>query len=273
MYNLKKITKITTQRRAGYYNIFLNEKYEFSVTEKVLADFMLAKDQELDDQQIAELKKASATDKAREKALGFLSYQPRSIKEVKDYLIKQDVEPNVVEEIIQSLLDNGYLDDHQFAQMFISNAIRVGSDGPKGVKSKLIQKGVAQQVIADQLEQVDEQEFLPVGQKLVKPLLKKAGRLSRREITTKAQQKLLTHGFYGELINQIIAEIEFDEDEDEDEALLKQGIKAYKKAKKYDGYERTQKMKNYLFTHGFNSDQISRFMNEEIISFDEIDKY
>lgn len=268
---MKKITKISAQKRAGYYNIFLDDKYDFSVTERILADFMLAKDQELTDDQIANLKKASANDKAREKALGFLSYQPRSIKEVRDYVIKNDIEPAVADDIIADLQENNYLNDQEYAKMFINNAIHVGSDGPRGVINKLVLKGVKPDVAQNALAEFDLNEFLPVGQKLIKPLVKKTSRLSQREIITKAKQKLMTHGFTNDLITELVNELEFTESEDE--ALLQQGIKAYKKFRKYSGYEQTSKMKNYLFQHGFSSEQIDRFMREEIISFQEIEQY
>lgn len=41
------ITKVSAQKRQGRYNIFLDQEYAFSVSEKTLAEFVLLKGQEL----------------------------------------------------------------------------------------------------------------------------------------------------------------------------------------------------------------------------------
>ena len=46
------ITKVSAQKRQGRYNIFLDQEYAFSVSEKTLAEFVLLKGQELSPQKI-----------------------------------------------------------------------------------------------------------------------------------------------------------------------------------------------------------------------------
>ena len=55
---MAKITKITAQKKAGRYNIYLNGKFAFPVSEEVLVKYRLLKGSELDDQQVATIKKA-----------------------------------------------------------------------------------------------------------------------------------------------------------------------------------------------------------------------
>lgn len=53
---MPNITKITTQKkRKDRYNIFVDEKYAFSVDEEVLLKFQLKKGMELDDLLLAEI--------------------------------------------------------------------------------------------------------------------------------------------------------------------------------------------------------------------------
>ena len=119
---MKQITKITAQKRSGRFNVFVNDEYAFAVSTNVLGDFMLAKGKELTDELIDEIKQAEQNAKAQEKALGYLSYQPRSIKEIRQYMQKQEVDEETTEIVIKRLVDLGYLDDDNFAKLFINNA-------------------------------------------------------------------------------------------------------------------------------------------------------
>lgn len=45
---MPQITKITSQKQKGRYNIFIDEQFAFGVTESVLIKFRLAKGLEID---------------------------------------------------------------------------------------------------------------------------------------------------------------------------------------------------------------------------------
>lgn len=274
MYTMKQITKITAQKRSGRFNVFVNDEYAFAVSTNVLGDFMLAKGKELTDELIDEIKQAEQNAKAQEKALGYLSYQPRSIKEIRQYMQKQEVDEETTEIVIKRLVDLGYLDDDNFAKLFINNALTVGTDGPRHITSKLIQKGLTVDQIAIHLDEVDPADFVATGLKIVNPMVKQFGRLSQKELFQKMRQKLMQHGFTGELIQPVLDAVEFDDDEElQNDAQRTQGIKAYKKFKKYSGYEYTRRMKQYLFQHGFSGSEIDQFLNGEIVSLEELEEY
>ena len=62
-------------------------------------------------------------------------------------------------------------------------------------------------------------------------------------------------------------------DEDQSAALKKQGIKAYKRFRRLPESERQIKIRNYLFSHGFASNEIDAFLAGEIIPLDELAEY
>lgn len=268
---MKKITKISTQRRKGYYNIFLDEKYAFSVSERILTDRMLAKGQELTAAEIKELTTASSVDKAREQALNYLSYQPRSIKEVEQYLVKEEITEEMIAAIIADLISYGYLDDQNYAKLFVGNAVRVGNDGPRNVLNKLLRKGVNPDLAADAVSEIENSAWVTVGERVLKPLYKKATRLANQDVVNKMRQKLMQHGFEAGQIQELLEQVEFDEDDET--ALRLQGIKAYKKFRKYDERTRNQKIRIYLYQHGFDQTQIQSFLAGEVIDLAEIENY
>lgn len=268
------ITKISVQKRKKYFNIFLDNQYAFSVSEKILAEYRLLQGNELSPQDIKKVKDAESLNKINELAISYLSYQPRSQHEVLVYLKKHEIDDEQSLTAIDNLIELGYLDDNKFSELFVSNNLRVGKDGPIGIQRKLIQKGVLPEVIEDALYKFDDDQWLDSGLRLTHSLINQEGKLSFQEIKTKAKTKLLQHGFSGDLIEAIIQKLDITDDQDEQfNALKKQGIKAYRRYKDQDKYKKNQKIRRYLYQHGFSSNEISEFLNGEVIDFNDIDEY
>ena len=88
------------------------------------------------------------------------------------------------------------------------------------------------------------------------------------------QTKLLSHGFSGSLAQAVTQDLVPEADEDQERAALaKQGLKAYKRFKRYEPGVREQKMRQYLYSHGFSGDEISAFLAGEIIPLEELEEY
>ncbi|GAA3631867.1 recombination regulator RecX [Lactobacillus hamsteri] len=268
------ITKVSAQRRPGRYNIFLDGQYAFSASEKTVAEFVLLKGKELSDDDVAKMKQFDDDAKATDLAAHFLSYEPRTIYEVLQYLKKHQVSDEAANSAISELSELGYLDDRQYVQLFLKNNLRVGSDGPKSLSRKLSQKGVDPEISSSEIENIAEDDWLEVGQRIIKSLHHQVGKISARELERKMRTKLMTHGFDSSLSSAIIAEFDLEPDEDEQMAALKkQGIKAYKKFRRFDESERRFKIKRYLFSHGFSTGEIDAFLNGEVIDLDELAEY
>lgn len=268
------ITKVSAQRRPGRYNIFLDNRYAFSVSKKTLAEFILLKGKELSADDVVKIKQFDDDAKASDLAAHFLSYEPRTVYEVLQYLKKQQISDEAASNAVSELSRLGYLDDRQYVQLFLKNNLRVGSDGPKRLSRKLLQKGVDPEISSSEIENVAEDDWLEVGQRVIKSMRHQVGKISTRELERKIKAKLMMHGFDGGLANAIITELNLEPDEDEQMAALKkQGIKVYKKFRRFDESERRFKIKRYLFSHGFSTGEIDAFLNGEVIDLDELAEY
>ena len=268
------ITKVSAQKRPGRYNIFLDGKYAFSAGEKTVAEFVLLKGKELDDEQVEKIRQFAAAAIASDLAAHFLSYEPRTIFEVLQYLKKHEISDEAANSAVNQLNELGYLDDRQYAKLFIKNDLRVGSDGPKSLLRKLTQKGVDPEISQTELDEVMDEDWIEVGQRVIKSMIHQAGKLAQRELKRKMKTKLLMHGFDGGISSEIIASLDLEDDEDlQMQALKKQGIKAYKRFRRYDESECKFRMKKYLFSHGFSTSEIDAFLNGEVINFDDLAEY
>ena len=88
---MSKVTRISVQKKnKNRYNIFLQEegeeRYAFSVEEETLIEAGLRKGQILDRDMIKSLERKDLLHKSYNRAINYLSYRMRSIKEIADYL-------------------------------------------------------------------------------------------------------------------------------------------------------------------------------------------
>jgi regulatory protein len=150
-----KLTAIRAQQRErGRVNIDLDGEYAFSLQTILAARLTVGQD--LSAQQIEQLQAADVVEKALERALGYLSYRPRSTDEIRRYLGKRALEPEAIEQVIQRLERAGLVDDRQFADFWVENRETFRPRGAWALRAEMRQKGIAEPVISAALDDLDE---------------------------------------------------------------------------------------------------------------------
>ncbi|MGI8825564.1 MAG: regulatory protein RecX [Chloroflexota bacterium] len=91
-------------------------------------------------------------------ALNFLSYRPRSTREVRDYLRKRGVSDSQSDEIFARLERTGLMDDGQFARFWVENRQAFRPRGRFALKMELRRKGVADNVIEEALTDLGDED-------------------------------------------------------------------------------------------------------------------
>ncbi len=91
---------------------------------------------------------------ARDAALRFLSYRPRSEAEVRRRLSRHYC-PRVIDQVILFLQQNRYLDDAAFAQMWRRSREQRRPRGRRALQQELMQFGVDRDIIEEALEGFD----------------------------------------------------------------------------------------------------------------------
>ncbi|MCK5328249.1 MAG: RecX family transcriptional regulator, partial [Candidatus Latescibacteria bacterium] len=126
----------------------------------------------------------------------YLSFRPRTVKEVRDKLREKDYKETIVQETIVLLKRLGLLDDRDFAARWIAERVRLKPRGRRLLFSELLKKGIAREMVEETLseafENIDERT-LAAGL-----LRKKAARyrsVEPREAFRKMSDLLVRKGF------------------------------------------------------------------------------
>jgi len=167
---MRKITALKLQKRnRNRVNVYLDGEFAFGMA-KILVGWLRI-GQEISDEKIAELQKADALEVAYERALNFISYRPRSSSEVRRNLRKHKVDEAHIEATINRLIENRWLDDQKFAELWVENRVAFRPRGRRALRMELRQKGVDADAIEAVIEDLDEDTLAyEAGQKQMRKI-------------------------------------------------------------------------------------------------------
>lgn len=267
---MKTITAIEVQKHHAHrFNVYLDGEYAFPVSEQVLVDFTLHKGQELDTAQIKQITAADAASRAYSQALDYLSHQLRTTKEVQTALRKRDVLPEVIETVCARLKDQHLLDDQEYANSYVRTVARTELKGPRIIRQKLHQRGVAATAIDQALLQFPPKQRVANARTLAHKLTRRYRNKPARLRQVKVHQGLMTAGFERDTITQALAQFSPEVDEEHEAALLQAAAaKAWRRYARFDQHTRMQKAKQALYRQGFPLEE-STFALEDLAAKEE----
>lgn len=128
-------------------HIFVDDKHALAVSLDVAAEELLTVGQPCPPSRLQKLRDAQELNSVYEKALNFLSYRPRSAREVEMRLRQKGFSPEQIAYAMEKLVRAGYVNDKDFARFWVTNRMAFSPRGPRLLKSELRQKGVAANVV------------------------------------------------------------------------------------------------------------------------------
>ncbi len=265
---LPTITKITKQKKiVDRYNIYLDESYSFSVTEDILIKYNLRKGLTLSEREIETITEFESFHRSYVQAIHYLSYRMRSKREIKSYLRKKDVESSVIDEIINRLVQEKYINDQEFANAFVRDRMNHSSKGPILIINELKDKGVAVEIAHEAVKQYGYEQQVETALKWAEKQRKRKSNHSYNKQNEQLKLKLTQKGFQSDVITQVVEDVKPPLDRRAELATLEvQANKLLRRYKKrYSGYELKVKITSSLYQRGFQGDLI----NEYVANLDE----
>jgi len=204
------ITKVERLRGSrARYAIHIDGRRAFDLAEAIVLQQRLVSGDELAGEELRKLRSLDDEWKAREIAVNYLSYRPRSKREVADHLQKKQIPRMVARATVERLEQLGLLDDREFARMFVRDRLRGKRTGAALLRQQLATRGIAPNVIAEVLAQdVTEDDLREACRALAeKRLTRNASSFSRLEPPVRRQrllEYLLRRGFSYDTVQQTI---------------------------------------------------------------------
>ena len=207
------ITDIVRQvKNTNRYSIFIDGEFAFGISGTDLLYYKLEIGNEIPSALYERLLNNVEFTKARDCAVRYLGYAPRSRKEILTKLESKGFSQDNIQRAIEMLTKNGYIDDAAFAAMYISHKSKINNFGKRKIVAHLIQKGVSKKDILAAYAQQSSQENESEKAAAVRALEKK---LRGKDLDLIAQDPkavnryvsfLVRRGFSYDVIKQAVAE-------------------------------------------------------------------
>ncbi|HUQ85292.1 MAG TPA: regulatory protein RecX [Candidatus Limnocylindrales bacterium] len=144
-------------------------------------------------------------------SLRFLSYRPRTEKEIRDKLATKNAPQEVIENIVIKLKEHKFLNDEDFAKRFIEQRLRFKPKSLRIIKLELKQKGISHEIIEQavvNLQNGNDSEAtnsdLESAKKIVEQKMPRYQGLPKQEIYNKLGSFLARRGFNWDIIKKSI---------------------------------------------------------------------
>ena len=173
------MSKITALRigkgRKKRVNVFLDDRFAFSLEAEVVIKEGLQVGQELSASQIEALAKSDHFHRCLNVATHYLGYRPRSEFEVRVRLQRRGFDDNNIGVVIARLKEQRLVDDMDFARFWKENRDAFSPRSQWLTRLELKQKGVTDDIIEEVVGTIDD------GDSAYRAALSKARRLSRSD--------------------------------------------------------------------------------------------
>lgn len=86
-------------------------------------------------------------DKLKTKVLKYIVYKKRTEKEVRTKFSSSDIDQNMLEDVIENLKENGYINDENYIQRAVNEFLSINTLSLKEIRNKLYAKGISNDII------------------------------------------------------------------------------------------------------------------------------
>lgn len=205
------LTKISPTKQ-GRLALFFDDEFKFSVDLETIAEFALQKDKSFTDDEYENLFHETQYKKAKEKAFKLLGYKSYTRYLLKQRLLREEFNEEVVEEVLCRTEELGFINDVDYARRCAADLLNFKKYSLSRIRQELRHRGVSDfdidEALENLIEEVDPQEQITqlIQKKYLKYLSDEKGR-------RKTVNALLRLGYNYSQIRQAMNEFEIELDD------------------------------------------------------------
>ena len=197
------ITSIKPQKKKDRVNIYLDDKFGFGIDLENFVKLGLKVEQELTDEEIAEIVKKAEFQKTLDKLLRFATLRPRSEKEIHLWLRRKKVHESLHSKLFNRLNRLELINDEKFAKWWVEQRQAFRPKSKRILEGELRMKGINKEIISKVLgeEKIDEEK---IARELLEKKMYKWKNLESHLARQKMSQYLAQKGFSWEIIEKTV---------------------------------------------------------------------
>ncbi len=169
-----KISKLISQKRdSSRVNLYLEEDFFCSISLNTVAKFDIYVGKDIDEEKLNEILISDLQQRLFDRACLYISKSVKTEKQIKRYIqdillkkkgiwyanLDKDLLQNISENVVKNLNKYSYIDDENYAELFISSRLKNKPRGKIVLISELISKGVSKEIAQRKVDEMVEDEY------------------------------------------------------------------------------------------------------------------
>lgn len=205
---MPQITKIEIQKNnKDRVNIYLDGEYALSISAELVYKENLKVKDEVDIANLQVVAEKESMIRCKESALRIIERSYKTEKEIRDKLKQKGYEEKQIDNSIKFLKEYNFLNDNVYAKSFIKD--KLNSKGSQKIKYDLMRKGIAKDIIEENLMGIDKSEekevALNIGRKKYETIKKKES--DNYKASGKLYRFLISRGYSYDIVKDVVKEI------------------------------------------------------------------
>ena len=238
------------KRPNGLYTIYLDNFNSYDFYEEIILKCELLLTKNIEEDELNEIIKDNKNYESYYDALKTLKRTIKTKEEIRKLLTEKKYSKENITFAINTLEKQGYLNDKNYAKSYVHNCIITTTKGPKKIILELEKKGIKEEDYKEALEEYTESIEKEKIEKLISKKIKSNHNKSAKILKQKLLQDLTNNGFHQDIIKEVLNSTAIEENDD---IAKKEYQKYYNKlSKKYSGKELEYKLKQKMYSLGFN---------------------
>ena len=182
----------------GNYLIYLDDGRKIKLNEDVILKHKLLYKKEIDEFLLEEIANDNNNYDIYNKCVNYIGVRLRSIHEMKEYMERKNVTPELIDETINRLIKNKLLNDEIFTKAFIKDKMNFTTMGPYRIELELQKHNIDSRIISKYISEIDEKELKDKINKQITKLMK--SNKNKPNLKNKIYNNLLNLGYSSEFI-------------------------------------------------------------------------
>lgn len=233
----------------GKYQIIIDGK-EYIIYEDVILKNNILSKKEITEKELEIYIKDNNYYECYYKALKYIKIKLRTAKEIKKYLEKNNYSEKEINNSIEKLKQEGYLNEKIYANSYVREQINLKNIGPLKIKKDLQNLEIKEEVIEEALKEYQEEIEYQKIEKIVKKEISLNKNKSNLMLKRKILMNLTEKGFHKEKIIEILENQKYNDEEIYQREYKKE---LEKLSKKYTKEQLEYKIKEKMYQKGFKN--------------------
>lgn len=195
--------------KKNIYNVYLSNGEVLELDESVITNNELLLKKRIDNDLYDKLKRDNKICILINASIKYINVRLRSIKEIKDYLLKKEDDTDLIDEVISRIMKMGYLDDRRFTEAYIKDKLNFTSWGDYKIINELNKLGISSLDIEDNIDLLSEDILNERMRKIIDKDIRTNKKYSGLKLKNKIYNHLLTSGYSKEKVISLINSYDF----------------------------------------------------------------